>query len=133
MREIKFRAWVKSKRKMYHDVRVGSGGMSIYGFKKEYPNEWVYFHPEDIQLMQYTGLKDKNGKEIYEGDIVYCALLSDRYGSQSVIEPIACGEIKYVNGAFIIDSLREEDSVTFYYLYSQKEKDKILLEIKSII
>lgn len=73
MREIKFKAWVKSERKMYHDVRVGSDGISIFGFKKENHNEWVYFHPEDIELMQYTGLKDKNGKEIYENDIFICS------------------------------------------------------------
>ena len=50
MREIKFRAWDMRVKKMYF------GGMDK--FLENYP------------LMQYTGLKDKNGVEIYEGDII---------------------------------------------------------------
>ncbi len=64
MREIKFRAWDKEKKVIvkfdlftYPTIQnVGSYGKEK--FLKEY------------ELMQYTGLKDKNGKEIYEGDII---------------------------------------------------------------
>lgn len=62
-REIKFRAFNKQDNKMYNDI----GSTYDWEFMPTDTcenNEWI--------LMQYTGLKDKNGKEIYEGDILQC-------------------------------------------------------------
>lgn len=59
MREIKFRAWNKEKAKMDKNFRFD-----------EFNDVNDYFADDDFVFMQYTGLKDKNNKKIYDGDIL---------------------------------------------------------------
>lgn len=102
MREIKFRAWD-------NDKKVFVVGMICFGYDDF---EWVVLNDNYEQilwsyngtLIQYTGLKDKNGKEIYEGDIVKQSKFS---GYFSITGEYETEEVIYENGCFCIKIMKD--------------------------
>ena len=69
MRELKFRIWDNLTNKMYYEALIGNcrGESTV---PCVYVNEIGWAHTDNCVVEQFTGLIDKNGKEIYEGDIV---------------------------------------------------------------
>jgi uncharacterized phage protein (TIGR01671 family) len=84
MRQIKFRAFVKKDKAMVSDVRIGNS-----------LNEC--FKSDGVVFMQFTGLLDVNGVEIYEGDIVSMSGLDVSYYDSG---KYCRGSVEFVNGAF---------------------------------
>lgn len=88
-REIKFRGWLKDEKRIISFEEIGNEGYSHGGLSLK-----EHLENDDYILMQYTGLKDKNGKEIYESDIVR-TVVETEYGKGNVDE-----EVYFGGGAF---------------------------------
>lgn len=133
-REIKFRAWLKNESRMINPVIQ----LSV---KAQYSTIAWYEDMHDalsgtlsdafldqVELMQYTGLKDKNGKEIYEGDLVK--------GKTDIFERLV-GSIEYAGCAYVVDGvgkyikIREELNRSYEIIGNIYENPELLEVVKS--
>ena len=91
MRQIKFRAWDESQKYM---AKQGTPDLeTIQSF---------FFHFGNFPLMQFTGLTDKNGIEIYEGDIIQFLIDNEKY------------IVEFTEGSFCIVSNQNSCIISMY-------------------
>ena len=96
-REIKFKFWNKIARRFQPASKYavdGEGKLVSYDYEMMAYDDPVEFSNTCIVAQQYTGLKDKNGIEIYEGDIVKAT--SDQYENENFV-----GKVIFDEGCFL--------------------------------
>lgn len=115
MRKLKFRVWDNEEKTMIENKDIYSIDFRNNIFFSSVMVDGFISNEDDYKLMQYTGLKDINGKEIYEGDIV-----EREY--DYITEAIEfTGVVKFYDGAYWIDN--EKDA---HMIFAELEINRVI-------
>lgn len=105
MKELSYRVYDKTER-WYIDRAFSIDQLGLCYVQDE-DGYWEGADEERYIVERYTGLKDKNGKEVYEGDIVTLN------GEWEVIEPEDCSIVTFENGCFRVGDGCENEAGSY--------------------
>jgi uncharacterized phage protein (TIGR01671 family) len=121
MREFKFRAWSDETKMMYHSHRPNGTNNPMWSYDSVFRAN----NPK-TNIMQYTGTKDTNGKEIYEGDIISGHTCGGHFTCGNIT---MCGVVEYVPPRFVVDGHHYWDAVDGICVIGNIYENPELLEV----
>lgn len=119
----KFRAWDKKNKEMLFVRQID------FMFGKVVLECYEQFFIDEVELMQYTGLKDIHGKEIYEGDVVRYECCFESYVEEVIYDDKHCnfGTIDKDEKTFSFDALISDFDVDCFEVVGNKYENLELL------
>jgi len=106
-REIKFRVWCKDYKRWENQLMLSHNG---YLYDYDLGRGRLYNSSKTHIIQQFTGLKDKNDKEIYEGDIVTALIPHGNNIHRAKTYDVFISVVNFTHGGFTIDVGEEFES-----------------------